>query len=157
MGFSLGIGVDASMDDLCEFGWRDRYGLCAPPAKSRNAGGACDSDADCITTDATGRTGSCVCKSWWMDSDSRYCLPVAGDYDNHQERYRNYIWYKLTNCGNLWTEAECLQVFGAEALKLKYEYECETQTLAGGPFLPPSDCGIAADDTRFVDSCAELA
>merc|ERR1712043_7506 len=122
-----------------------------------NAGGACDSDVDCRTTDATGRTGSCTCKSWWATSDSRYCLPVAGDYMNHQEKYRNYMWYREVNCGNHWTEAECLNVFGIEAQKLKYEYECERQTLAGGPFLPPADCGIAAGDLRFEDSCPKLA
>lgn len=44
---------------------------------------------------------------------------------------------------------------GNEARKLKYDYECEKQRLVGGPFLPPSDCNIPADDARFKDACAE--
>lgn len=154
--FSLGIGFLASSDDLCEFGWRDRDGRCAPAAKSKNVGGACDTDADCVTTDATGRTGQCVCKVWWQESDSRYCEPVAGDYDNHFEKYRNYLWFKVVNCGNHWNEEECLNVFGNEAVRLKYDFECEKQKLVNGPFLPPPDCGIQADDPRFVDACARL-
>lgn len=154
--FSLPIGTLASADELCEFGWRDRDGRCATAARSKNAGGACDTDADCVTTDATGRTGKCVCKAWWQDSDSRYCEPVAGDYRNHLESFRNYLWFQVRNCGNHWTEEECLEEIGAEAQRRKYEFDCEKQRLVNGPFLPPSDCNIAAGDARFVDSCARL-
>jgi hypothetical protein len=154
--FSLPLGTPAAEDVLCKYGWRDRDSKCAPPAKSKEAGRACDTDLDCVTTDQTGRRGQCVCKAWWADDDSKYCLPVAGDYSRHQEKLRNYIWFRVTNCGFHWTEDECLEVFGDQARKLKLEYECETQQLSRGPYLPPESCGIQ-DEGRFFDACAALA
>lgn len=154
--FSLDLGNPADRDILCRLGWRDRNGLCAPAAKSKQAGRSCDSDLDCTTTDQTGRTGLCTCKAWWDQGDSKYCAPVAGDYARHQESLRNYLWFRATKCGSFWTEEECLNIFGAEAQKLKYALDCETQQLSGGPYLPPAGCGIV-DETRFVDACAKLA
>jgi len=81
--FSLQIGTPATDNTLCSLGWRDSFGKCAPPAKSKEAGRKCDSDSDCITTDSAGRTGECRCKSWWDKDDSKYCEPVTGDYKDH--------------------------------------------------------------------------
>eukprot|EP00931_Biecheleriopsis_adriatica_P086783 TRINITY_DN61374_c0_g1_i1.p1 TRINITY_DN61374_c0_g1~~TRINITY_DN61374_c0_g1_i1.p1 ORF type:complete len:649 (-),score=96.69 TRINITY_DN61374_c0_g1_i1:131-2077(-) len=153
--FSLDIGAPAARDEFCQFGWRDRDGKCAPPAKSKQAGRPCDTDLDCQTNDETGRTGSCTCKAWWDKDDSKFCMPVAGDYARHQEALRNFLWFKATKCGSFWTEEECLRIFGNEAKALKLEVECETQTLSGGPYLPPVECEIV-DNERFGDKCALL-
>lgn len=153
--FSLETGSPAADDVFCRFGWRDRDGKCAPPAKSKEAGRSCDTDLDCPTNDETGRTGKCTCKAWWDKDDSKYCLPVAGDYARHQEALRAYLWFRAQNCGSFWTEKECLRVFGDKAMKLKLKVECETQKLAGGPYLPPTSCGIV-DNERFGDKCAML-
>jgi len=153
--FSLEVGSLAAHDSLCMLGWRDRNNRCAPAARSKQRGRGCDSDSDCVTTDGTGRFGQCVCKSWWDRDDAKYCLPVAGDYDGHQEALRNYLSFRFRKCGSFWTEEECLDVFGQEAMVLKLEVECETQRLAGGPFLPPAECGIH-DSDRFPDPCTQL-
>mmetsp|Transcript_30356 Transcript_30356/g.69856 ORF Transcript_30356/g.69856 Transcript_30356/m.69856 type:complete len:694 (+) Transcript_30356:70-2151(+) len=154
--FSLEIGSLARSDNLCRLGWRDRYSKCATPAKSKDAGRSCSSDRDCVTTDLTGRTGDCVCKAWWEEDDSKYCLPVAGDLARHQESLRNYEWFKSQNCGSFWTEAECLRIFGDEAMRLKLAVDCEVQQLASGPYLPPIECGVV-DPARFADPCGLLA
>lgn len=150
--FSLDIGTPAKMDALCSFAWRDRYNKCAPPAKSKQAGRSCDSSRDCQTTDETGRTGNCACKNWWDSDDSKYCLPVSGDYPRHWESLRDYYQFQSQNCGSFWTEEECLRIFGNQALALKLAVQCETQTLSGGAYLPPPDCNIN-DDERFPDYC----
>jgi len=154
--FSLSIGSLAMSDILCELGWKDRAGKCAPAAKSKEAGRSCDSDRDCRTTDRSGRTGRCVCKAWWDKDDSKYCEPVAGDYMNHQEKLRDYLWLRASRCGSFWSEEECLRVIGQEALRLKLAVECERQELSGGPYLPPQDCNLK-DDARFADPCKQLA
>eukprot|EP00403_Amphidinium_massartii_P041511 CAMPEP_0178436192 /NCGR_PEP_ID=MMETSP0689_2-20121128/34314_1 /TAXON_ID=160604 /ORGANISM="Amphidinium massartii, Strain CS-259" /LENGTH=700 /DNA_ID=CAMNT_0020058283 /DNA_START=81 /DNA_END=2179 /DNA_ORIENTATION=+ len=154
--FSLEIGFPSKLDTLCRLGWRDRFGKCAVPAKSKDAGRSCSSDRDCVTTDQTGRTGSCVCKAWWQEDDSKYCLPVAGDLARHMESVRNYEWFRSQNCGSFWTEAECLRIFGDEALVLKLAVDCEVQQLASGPYLPPIECGVS-DPTMFADPCGLLA
>lgn len=151
--FSLGVGTPSKDDTLCSTGWRDRHGKCAPPAKSKEAGRSCDSDRDCKSTDASGRTGECKCKAWWDRDDSKYCEPVTGDYEDHWTTRRDFIYFKSKNCGSFWTEEECLRVFGNEALKLKLDMQCETQELSGGPHLPPHDCGVV-DQSRFPDYCA---
>jgi len=151
--FSLDIGTSAKDDTLCAFGWRDRLNKCAPPAKSKQAGRSCDSNMDCITTDVTGRQGQCACKAWWDIDDSKYCMPVVGDYADHQENLRNYLFFRATKCGSFWTEEECLRVFGNEALALKLAIQCETQKLSGGAYMPPPDCNIH-DKERFPDYCA---
>jgi len=153
--FSLKIGALAAEDVFCEFGWRDRDGKCAPPAQSKQAGRSCDTDLDCETTDATGRTGSCTCKAWWDKDDPKYCKPVSGDFSRHQEALRNYLWFRASRCGTFWTEAECLRIFGNKAMSLKSAVECEEQKLSGGPYTPPAECGIM-DDERFRDRCAML-
>lgn len=153
--FSLPTGSVAASDELCMFGWRDLSNKCAPAAKSKQASRYCDSDSDCVTTDATGRTGNCMCKAWWDHDDDKYCMPVAGDYANHLDNLRSYWWFRSKNCGSFWTEDECLTIFGNQALKLKLAVECETQKLAGGPYIPPSECSIQ-DETRFPNPCAQL-
>jgi hypothetical protein len=153
--FSLPEGALAAEDHFCTFGWRDMNNLCAPPARSKEAGRTCDSDAGCVTTDHTGRTGRCVCKAWWDEDEAKYCEPVAGDYEDHQVNLRNYLFYRVSNCGPFWTEQECFQVFDPDAEKLKLTLDCETQKLSNGPYLPPEDCGIN-DPTRFGDACARL-
>lgn len=153
--FSLPIGAPSRLDELCSYGWRDMSWKCAPPAKSRRLGRSCDSAEDCSTTDMSGRTGECVCKSWWEKGDPKYCEPVSGDYTGHQEKLRNYLDFMSKKCGTFWSEHECLRVFGSQALKLKLEYECEKQKLVHGPFLPRADCEII-DQDRFPDSCDRL-
>lgn len=153
--FSLPIGTLATSDEMCSFGWRDKNMKCAPPARSKQAGRSCDAHRDCATTDATGRSGECACKAWWDKDDSKYCMPVAGDYSRHQEKLRNYLWFQASKCGGFWTEEECLDVYGDEALKYKLDLDCERQQLSGGPYLPPVTCGIR-DDVRFGDACAKL-
>jgi hypothetical protein len=150
--FSLEEGALASHDMFCVHGWRDMNDKCAPAAKSKKAGRPCDVDKDCTTTDATNRPGRCVCKAWWDKDESKYCEPVPGDYTNHQESLRNFVWFQAKNCGSFWTEDQCLQVFGDEFRSLKLKYECEKQKLAGGPYLPPPDSGII-DYDRFPDYC----
>mmetsp|Transcript_15856 Transcript_15856/g.34807 ORF Transcript_15856/g.34807 Transcript_15856/m.34807 type:complete len:473 (+) Transcript_15856:267-1685(+) len=153
--FSLEIGMPAASDIFCSFGWRDRNGKCAPPAKSKEAGRTCDTHSDCVTTDITGRTGECRCKAWWDRGDSKYCEPVSGDYFHHQETLRDYYWFRASKCGAFWTEEECLRIWGDEAEILKVEVECERQQLSGGPYLPPTDC-LIQDEERFGDACAKL-
>lgn len=153
--FSLPIGGPASEDELCEYGWRDVDFKCAPPARSRQVGRPCDTNEDCTTTDLSGRTGQCVCKSWWETADPKYCDPTAGDYENHQEKLRNYLFFRAKSCGTFWTEEECLRVFGTQAMSLKLAIACEKQTLVGGPFLPGEECGLQ-DYDRFPDYCAQL-
>eukprot|EP00927_Polykrikos_kofoidii_P054864 TRINITY_DN49214_c0_g1_i1.p1 TRINITY_DN49214_c0_g1~~TRINITY_DN49214_c0_g1_i1.p1 ORF type:complete len:665 (-),score=70.40 TRINITY_DN49214_c0_g1_i1:231-2225(-) len=153
--FSLPDGSIAYDDLFCSSGWRDRNNKCATPARSKEAGRSCDNDRRCATTDQTGRTGRCVCKAWWDTDDAKYCEPVAGDYARHQEKLRDWVWFRTSNCGHFWTEEDCLSVFGNEALKLRLAWECETQELSGGPYLPPPDCGIV-DEARFPDPCARL-
>jgi hypothetical protein len=154
--FSLDIGIAAKQDILCELGWRDKLSKCAAPARSKEVGRSCDSDADCTTTDATGRTGTCACKAWWDQDDSKYCKPVTGDYKKHWKVMRDYIAYRTSNCGSFWSEEECLRIFGDAVLQLKLAVLCEEQKLSGGPYLPPPDCGIA-HDKRFPDYCAAHA
>lgn len=152
--FSLPIGTPAKSDMLCELGWRDRFGKCAPPAKSKEAGRACDSDKDCFTNDETGRTGQCRCKAWWDKDDSKYCEPVTGDYEDHWVTRRNWVWFRFSKCGNHWSEEECFQVYGSQATSLKLKMLCETQALAGGPYLPPSECSPTITDLiMFPDYC----
>jgi len=152
--FSLDLGTPSKDDALCALGWRDRFGKCAPPAKSKQAGRSCDSSRDCITTDATGRTGECRCKAWWDKDDSKYCDPVTGDYDQHWVKRRDYISYRFDNCGSFWTEEECLRVFGAAAKKKKLDMQCETQKLSHGPYMPPEECGVV-DPVKFPDFCEQ--
>jgi len=152
--FSLKIGTPAKDDTLCSLGWRDRFGKCAPPAKSKEAGRNCDSDRDCLTTDATGRTGECRCKSWWDKDDSKYCEPVTGDYKDHWVKRRDYLSFRFNQCGSFWTEEECLRVYGSQGWKLKLGMLCEMQKLAGGPYMPPADCNVV-DAEKFPDYCAQ--
>jgi len=154
--FSLEIGKPSNRDELCIFGWRDRDGKCAPAAKSKQVGRPCDLDRDCTTTDTTGRSGNCICKAWWEKDDAKYCAPIAGDFEKHQAKLRDYLHFKATYCGSFWTEEECLRVFGSPVLLMKLEVECEEQQLSGGPYIPPASCGIV-DDVRFGDKCAMLA
>jgi len=154
--FSLDIGALASVDELCKHGWRDRDFKCAPPAHSKRLGRPCDYDTECETTDSSGRSGECVCKTWWESSNPKYCNPVAGDYSNHLEKLRDYLFFRAENCGGFWTEAECLRIYGSTAQTLRLEYLCETQSLVGGPFQPDPDCGIE-DEDRFPDYCSQLA
>eukprot|EP00747_Dinoflagellata_sp_TGD_P162280 gnl/TRDRNA2_/TRDRNA2_179711_c0_seq1.p1 gnl/TRDRNA2_/TRDRNA2_179711_c0~~gnl/TRDRNA2_/TRDRNA2_179711_c0_seq1.p1 ORF type:complete len:685 (+),score=101.30 gnl/TRDRNA2_/TRDRNA2_179711_c0_seq1:103-2055(+) len=154
--FSLPVGSPAKEDHLCATGWTDRNSLCAVAAKSKEVGRSCDSDSDCTTTDQTGRFGRCTCKAWWESGDSKYCMPVSGDFENHQEKLRDYLFYRASQCGSFWSEEECLKVHGDEILKLKLAVECEAQQLAEGPYLPPADCGID-DLERFPDPCTQLA
>jgi len=152
--FSLPVGTPSKDDTLCSTGWRDRFGKCAPPAKSKWAGRSCSSDRDCETTDATGRTGQCRCKHWWDEDDSKYCEPVTGDYKDHWVKRRDYIFFRVTNCGSFWSEDECLRIFGTDFRKKKLDMQCETQKLSGGPYMPPKDCGVV-DPEKFPDYCAQ--
>ncbi|CAE7162731.1 unnamed protein product [Symbiodinium pilosum] len=63
-----------------------------------------------------------MCKAWWDKDDPKYCMPVAGDYARHQEALRNYLWFRASNCGNFWTEQECLRIFGNQAV---LTHECK--------------------------------
>lgn len=153
--FSLPYGARASRDIFCSLGWRDREDKCAPPAKSKEVGRPCNSSSECTTTDATGRTGECVCKSWWMYDTAKYCLPVTGDFAEKMVHMRNYLYYIHTECGSHWTEEDCQRIGGDRAKRLKLSYECEAQQLSGGPYLPPDSCNIY-DPVRFPDRCAEL-
>lgn len=150
--FSLPIGTPSKSDDLCSFGWRDKHGKCAPPAKSKEAGRSCDRDSDCITTDSTGRSGRCRCKAWWDKDDSKYCEPVTGDYKDHWASRRDWISFRWGTCGNNWSEEECMKVYGQEATSRKLKMLCETQQLSGGPYLPPPDCNVV-DMRKFPDYC----
>lgn len=152
--FSLDIGIPSKDDTLCALGWRDRFNKCAPPAKSKEAGRTCDSDRDCVTTDATGRTGSCRCKAWWDKDDSKYCNPVTGDYEDHWTKRRDYVGFRASKCGSFWSEHECLKIWGNEAQVLKLNMQCETQKLSGGPYLPPEDCNVV-DPKKFPDYCQQ--
>lgn len=154
--FSLTLGAPANLDELCTSGWRDRFGLCALAALSKQVGRSCSSDLDCVTTDASGRTGQCSCKAWWDQDESSYCQPVAGDYTQYQQNLRAYLWFRSQNCGRFWTEQECLTIFSSKAKLLKLKVDCETQQLSGGPYLPPSSCGLS-DPTTWPDYCAQLA
>lgn len=84
--FNLPLGHVAVHPHLCVTGWTNLNNVCTYPAKSKRVGMRCESDADCITTDPTGKTGTCYCKDWWDSGHSKYCLPVAGDYDNKMEK-----------------------------------------------------------------------
>lgn len=154
--FSLEIGTPAVDPALCILGWTDRYNVCAQPAKSKSVGRSCESDLDCITTDQTGKLGECRCKQWWDSGDSKYCVPVAGDYTNHQETLRNWLYFKAHNCGSFWSDEACVEEYGDVGLKYFYALKCEEQTLSKGPYLPPAECNID-DPQRFVDYCDLLS
>ena len=47
-------------------------------AHPQDAGRSCSSDRDCVTTDQTGRTGSCVCKAPLCSLALFICCPIAG-------------------------------------------------------------------------------
>jgi len=151
--FSLPLGHLAKDPRLCVSAWTNNLNVCAFPAKSKRVGMSCQSDDDCITTDPTGKTGQCFCKQWWNTGNSKYCLPVTGDYKHHSQSLRDWTWFEMTKCGKTWSEAECLEEFGKDATDLLYNYRCETQELSRGPYLPPSSCGIGTGDGRFVDYC----
>lgn len=153
--FSLEVGLPAVVPELCLFGWNDKNDICAVPAKSKEVGRSCQSDGDCITTDQSGKTGICACKAWWDQGDSKYCLPVSGDFNAHSETLRDYLYFKGSKCGTFWTDEECMQQWGAEGEQVLYRYKCEEQKLARGPYLPPTDCGIV-DEKRFIDYCKKL-
>lgn len=57
---------------------------------------------------------------------------MAGDYDKHLEKTRDWEFFKATNCGKFWTQEECLEQFGARAYELYNQLECETQVLSQG-------------------------
>ncbi|KAF4695006.1 hypothetical protein FOZ60_006129 [Perkinsus olseni] len=144
--FSLAIGAASPYPELCSSGFLDTFNLCSAAAKSRRVGRRCDSDRDCTTTDLTGQTGECVCKAWWSSGDSKYCMPVAGDFSNNQERLRDWLYYRAKYCGSFWDERECLEERGVEAEKKYYALLCETQQLSGGPYIPSEECGLTGDD-----------
>ncbi|KAF4661687.1 hypothetical protein FOZ61_003021 [Perkinsus olseni] len=144
--FSLAIGAASPYPELCSSGFLDTFNLCSAAAKSHRVGRRCDSDRDCTTTDLTGQTGECVCKAWWSSGDSKYCMPVAGDSSNNQERWRDWLYYRAKYCGSFWDERECLEERGVEAEKKYYALLCETQQLSGGPYIPPAECGLTGDD-----------
>jgi len=157
--FSLEVGKPAIVPELCIWNWNDKHEICAVPAKSKERGRSCQSDKDCITTDQSGKTGVCHCKAWWDQGDSKYCLPVAGDFKDHSERLRDYLNFRAQNCGSFWTDKECMQQWGSEGEQLLYQYKCEEQELARGPYLPPASCNIPSkliDKDRFVDYCKLL-
>eukprot|EP00928_Gymnodinium_smaydae_P026904 TRINITY_DN20977_c0_g6_i1.p1 TRINITY_DN20977_c0_g6~~TRINITY_DN20977_c0_g6_i1.p1 ORF type:complete len:592 (-),score=23.80 TRINITY_DN20977_c0_g6_i1:153-1928(-) len=153
--FSLDVGVPADDDALCTFAWRSIDGKCATKSRSKRAGRPCSEDFDCTTTDASGRVGSCVCKTWWNETGASYCMPVPGDYANHQESLRNLLDFKESKCGSFWTEAECLRTWETTFRTLKLQLDCETQKLSGGPYVPPTECHLQHDQ-RFADHCALL-
>lgn len=163
--FSLTIGELSSDPVLCTFSVTEN-GKCSVAVQSKSVSQPCVEDTDCPTTGNS--TGVCVCKAWWDSEDARYCMPVAGDFRNHNEALRDLMWFVAKNCGSFWTEAECLDEF-VEARRLKLALDCETQTLSGGPYLPPTDCNLRdgnelmgrkwtamTDTPLFVDSCLEL-
>lgn len=165
--FSLELGYPSSDPLLCTFGVKDAEGACTVAAQSKSVSQPCDFDTDCETT-IEGVHAGCRCKAWWDSEDSRYCLPVAGDYANHNENLRNYVWFVAQNCGSFWTEDECLEEF-KEARRLKLTLDCETQQLSGGPFVPHPSSGLGdgselvgrkwvtmSDKAIFVDYCLEL-
>merc|ERR1719482_763161 len=63
--FSIEKGEKAKDSNLCISGWTDKYDNCAVAAQSKSVGRSCGADADCETTDQTGKTGVCSCKVWW--------------------------------------------------------------------------------------------
>jgi hypothetical protein len=67
---------------------------------------------------------------------------------------RDWVWFRFNSCGNLWTEEECFHVYGSQATSLKLKMLCETQNLAGGPYMPPADCSPSITDlVKFPDYC----
>lgn len=153
--FSRAVGQPAIVPELCMFAWTDKHDICAVPAKSKQVGRSCESDMDCLTTDQSGKTGVCKCKAWWDTGDSKYCMPVAGDFKKHSESLRNYLSFKAGKCGTFWTDEECMQQWGDEGLRFWYDFKCEEQKLSRGPYLPPPDCNIE-DPERFIDYCKVL-
>ncbi len=107
----------------------------------------------CPTTDPTGREAECLCKPHWSEDDSEdsmtmsnannspdaprssICEPVFGDYRNHGERVKDWIFFKNTRCGRFWTDQECLDEYGNEARLKFYRLMCERENLIGGPFI----------------------
>lgn len=154
--FSLPLGHRAHSPLLCTTLWTNNNNVCTYAAKSKRVGRRCASDSDCTTTDPTGKTGTCSCKDWWSSGTSKYCLPVAGDYDNKVEKMRDWLYFKAKNCGRFWTDQDCLEEFGDEAKKLHHALECETQTLSRGPYLPPADDCQLNPNNDFVDYCSLL-
>lgn len=155
--FSLPLGHVAKHPYLCVSGWTNLNNVCTYPAKSKRVGASCESDGDCITTDPTGKTGRCYCKDWWDQGTSKYCLPVAGDFDNAMEKIRDWEFFKSQKCGSFWSEDECLSEFGSEARDLLYAIECEVQEVSRGPYLPPASCNIGEGDAgQYVDYCSKL-
>merc|ERR550514_1068238 len=135
--FSLRIGSPAVDPALCILGWTDKYNVCAQPAKSKSVGRSCESDLDCVTTDQTGKLGECRCKKWWDSGDSKYCAPVAGDFANHQEKLRNWLYFKASRCGSFWSNEACVEEWSHQGgFQAFYALKCEEQSLSKGPYLP---------------------
>lgn len=119
--FALPLGHVAKDPRLCVSAWTNSLSACSFPAKSKRVGMNCQGDEDCTTTDPTGKTGQCFCKQWWSNGNSKYCLPVAGDYEEHSRALRDWTYFRVMNCGKTWTEEECLEEYpDAEPLLYKY-------------------------------------
>ncbi|CAD7974952.1 unnamed protein product [Amoebophrya sp. A25] len=151
--FSMPLGWRAKEDRLCVTGWTNKNRVCTYPAKSKRVGLACTSNADCTTTDPTGRTGTCYCKDWWEDKNSKYCLPVAGDMLNHLQAVRDLEFFKATSCGKFYTDEECLEEYTASMVPLRDRVEGETQCLSSGPYLPATSCNLGDGGGKYIDYC----
>ncbi|KAF4676399.1 hypothetical protein FOL47_006313 [Perkinsus chesapeaki] len=101
-------------------------------------------------------TPSRMARPLFSTAQCRYCMPVAGDFANNQEKLRDWLYYKSKHCGSFWDEEECLEQGGVEAEKIYYALLCEAQQLSGGPYIPPAQCGLQGDD-KYVDYCAKVA
>jgi len=155
--FSLDVGMVAKHPHLCNLGYTDANDKCAVAAMSKDVGRSCGMDADCETTDITGKSGVCACKSWWDGDEPKQCLPVAGDLSNHLAKWRAWYAYRKDKCGTFWTDDECVEEFGEPARKLLYGVKCEEQRKANGdgpPPMPPPGCKIPDLAKRgWVDYC----
>jgi hypothetical protein len=148
-----GDNCKAKDPNLCVTGWTDKFDRCTVPAKSKSFGRSSGKDSDCETTDQTGKSGNCTCKAWWDGGEPKYCLPVFGDMINEGERVRDWIYFKKENCGNFWSDDECVEEFGEDARCLLKKLNCEVQTLSNGPYLPPPGCADLRTQDRYENHC----
>jgi hypothetical protein len=152
--FSIERGEKAKDSRLCITGHTDKYDVCSVAAKSKSVGRSCGSDEDCQTTDQTGKTAECTCKTWWDGGEPKYCLPIFGDLPNDGEKVRDWLWFRKNNCGSFWTDEECIEEF-PESAQMLYDVYCEIQKMSNDVH-PPKGCNIQNPKYQPQYTCPEL-
>ena len=151
--FSLGINALTSSPLLCESASVDlRVGRCTKKIVSLRLGQSCMTDTDCLTS-TLGLPSTCISRNWWESASEscRICGPLLSDFSRNSESLKSWLFHKGINCGNQWTDAECVREV-PDIASFYYAYKCEEQKFGGGIVLPSST--VCKDEV--VDYCIEV-